>query len=115
MTAQYLREQYTQVVNKPDGIQALIKDLDKIEEPNAIQQGYRAALEAMLAPTEWMPLQKLVRIQKALSLFDKAVKADNQEPEVRLLRFAVSVRIPAFLGIKTHLDEDADTVARAGR
>lgn len=116
MTAHDLRQQYTEVINKPDRIKALIAEMDNIAEANAVQQAYRAALEAMLAPSEWMPLQKLVRVQKAMTLFDKAVKADDNDPEIRLLRFAVSQRIPAFLGIKTYLDDDADTIAaQAGK
>lgn len=74
---------------------------------------YGGAAEATMAKHVWNPYSKLKFVKSALERFDKAVKLDKKNPEIRFLRFTVEHYIPRYLDLSQHLEEDKRIVINA--
>ncbi|MEP7080774.1 MAG: hypothetical protein ABI784_08590 [Ginsengibacter sp.] len=76
------------------------------EKNNPVLSGYRAGATMMMAKYVFSPFTKISYFRKGRDMLQRAVNADDQNIELRFLRFAVQTNLPFFLGYKDHIDAD---------
>ncbi|SDL69184.1 hypothetical protein SAMN05421823_107264 [Catalinimonas alkaloidigena] len=113
MTLPELRQAYADATHDADAAHHLLTTLQALPQPlSAEQQAYLAATLALQARFVGNPLQKLQFANQSKKAFAEAVALDPQNPEVRLLRFAVQRAIPPFLNMSGDMEEDAHAIAQ---
>jgi len=73
-------------------------------------KAYKASSEAMFARAVWNPFTKLSQVMKYSDLMEVAVEEDEENAEIRFLRFAIEYNLPRFLGMSKHQDEDLEAI-----
>lgn len=68
--------------------------------------GYHASANMFMAMHTFNPFKKLSYFNKGKELLQKAIEADEQNVELRFLRFAAQTQAPSFLGYNDQIDED---------
>ena len=76
------------------------------ENNNALLAGYKASGTMMMAKYVFNPLSKLSFFSKGKKLMEKAIEKDNENIELRFLRFMVQTNAPSFLGYRSAIQED---------
>ena len=82
----------------------ILKPFDEKKDP--VFYGYRAGATMMMAKYVFSPFSKISYFRKGRDMLQRAVNADNQNMELRFLRFAVQTNLPFFLGYKDHIGAD---------
>lgn len=114
LTAQSIdevRSEFHAVVLNPDDSKNFYNFIKNIENPTSTVKAYQAVSEALLAQVVWNPFSKLKQVVKYDKLMAAAVEEDPENIEIRFLRLAIEYNLPSFLGMSTHLQEDADEIA----
>jgi tetratricopeptide (TPR) repeat protein len=106
MKPKELRDLYLKATQNSSQFDEVAQTFRKNESEEPLYTAYNATIEAMKAQYEWIPFAKLGRLTTAMQLFKKAIENDKENPEIRLLRFAVQSKIPAFLGLNLDMTED---------
>ena len=88
----------------------VLNEVRAIENPSAVIKAYEGAIEAMMARVVWNPITKLKHVRKSQKIFKEAVKMDEDNVEVRFIRFAVEYNIPHWLGFSKNLQTDKDFI-----
>lgn len=112
-TAQSLsevRSEFHSVVLSPDDSEEFHEFMTGIEQPSTTIQAYQAVSEALLAQVLWNPFKKLSQVVKYDKQMTAIVESDPHNVEIRFLRLAIEYNLPSFLGMSTHLEEDADKI-----
>lgn len=102
-----VRIMYHEAANNDDACKklvAILKPYDEKSDP--VLYGYRASATMMMAKYVFSPFSKISYFRKGRDMLQRAVKADDQNIELRFLRFAVQTNLPFFLGYKDHIDAD---------
>ena len=110
MTEKEARKKYFEAIGNERKIERLLKDLQNIENPSALLLAYRAACESMMAQFSWNPYTKLAQVNKSFDFFEKAIKDDAQNVEIRFLRFSVQHNVPDFLRKNREFEEDKNVL-----
>ncbi|MGB3618148.1 MAG: hypothetical protein WBA12_08515 [Catalinimonas sp.] len=112
MTLSELRQAYVAAVQAPAHAEALEQriEADGPADHPAVAQGYLASTQALRARHVQNPLQKLNHLQRAQRTFEQAVRAAPDNPEIRLLRFAVQRATPPFLNMSGDMADDVRVV-----
>ncbi len=105
-----IRQKYFKAIGNERKIERLLKELQDIKKPSALLLAYRAACESMMAQFSWNPYTKLAQVNKSFDLFEKAIKEDSQNVEIRFLRFSVQHNVPDFLRKNREFEEDKDVL-----
>ncbi|MCC9136302.1 hypothetical protein ACFSKU_01595 [Pontibacter silvestris] len=109
-TSQYkiaeLRGLYLKATQDEEAGKEFHKFMDKYNGNHPVILAYKAASEASMAKYVWNPYSKLKHLKTSASIFEKAVKLDKDEPEIRFLRFTVEHYVPRYLKLSEHLNED---------
>ena len=105
-----IRTEFHAVVLNPDQSRSFHNFLKKVDKPNATVKAYRAVSEATLAQVLWNPFSKLSQVRKYDKQMAVAVDEDPDNIEIRFLRLAIEYRLPSFLGMSTHLEEDVNKI-----
>lgn len=71
---------------------------------------YYGASLTLEAKHSYNPISKINRLKEGLNFLDKSVKSDNNNLEIRFLRFSVLHHLPDILGYGKEKREDADTI-----
>ncbi|MFD2245671.1 tetratricopeptide repeat protein [Pontibacter ruber] len=101
-----LRGQYLEASKSSEAAKEFNEMMGEYKDRHPVVLAYKAASEATMAKHVWNPYFKLKHLQKAAELFEEAVKLDNQNPEIRFLRFTVEHYIPRYLNMSGHIQED---------
>jgi hypothetical protein len=64
----------------------------------AVITAYRAAIQSVKSKHAFWPVTKLEYFNESMELFEKAVKSDPNNLEIRFLRFTILHYVPSFLG-----------------
>src|SRR5690606_37027318 len=72
--------------------------------------GFKAASEGVMAKYAWGPYAKLKHLRNSASMFENALKPDQNNPEVRFLRLAIEHYIPRYLRMSQNIEEDKKIV-----
>ncbi len=103
---------------KLDSIRTLYKTAGDVEESNekllAITQtqetptiiGYYACATALNAQYVFSPFNKLEYFQKGTHKLDSTIQQNQNNVELRFIRFCIQSQAPFFLGYNTKLEED---------
>lgn len=75
-----------------------------------IQQGYYGVIEAMLAEHVFNPATKIAYFNAGKNKLEEAIKKEDNNVELRYLRFAMQSNIPFFLGYKSDLEKDKNFI-----
>lgn len=110
MTEKEARKKYFEAIGNERKIEKLLKQLRDIENSSALLLAYRAACESMMAQFSWNPYTKLAQVNKSFDFFEKAIKEDSQNVEIRFLRFSVQHNVPDFLRKNREFEEDKDVL-----
>ena len=78
--------------------------IDTNSEPVLI--GYKGVNEMLQAKYSWNPISKWNRFNKGRTLLQLAVKRDNTNLEIRLLRYSIQSNIPSFLNYHAQIVTD---------
>ncbi len=105
MEAAQIRARYAAAAQDARQAAALYADLTTAKL-SPLVGAYRGATSALLARYDANPFQKLQLLQRATREFAEAVRAEADNPEIRLLRFAVQQATPRFLGLSGDLRAD---------
>ena len=80
--------------------------MSNYEDGNPVVLAYKAVSEAIMAKHVWNPYFKMKHLQKSSEIFEKAVKLDAANPEIRFLRFTVEHYVPRYLNMSKNLQDD---------
>ncbi|WP_338759272.1 hypothetical protein WAF17_11415 [Bernardetia sp. ABR2-2B] len=105
-----IRKKYFEAIGNERKIEKLLKHLRDIKNTSALLMAYRAACESMMAQFSWNPYTKLAQVNKSFDFFEKAVKEEPQNVEIRFLRFSVQHNVPDFLRKNREFEEDKDVL-----
>ncbi|WP_411273442.1 hypothetical protein [Daejeonella sp.] len=91
--------------------EAICKDLINQLEPynerkNPLLFGYRAGATMLMAKHSLNPFSKLSYFKKGKNMLEKAILAENNNVELRFLRYTIQTNIPSFLGYSSQLEKD---------
>jgi hypothetical protein len=76
------------------------------ERNNPLLLGYKASGTMMMAKHVFNPFTKLSYFKKGKSMLEKAIEVDEENVELRFLRFSAQTNIPSFLGYKEDIQKD---------
>jgi hypothetical protein len=82
---------------------------------DAVLISYKAAAHAIKAKFASNPLKKLKYIKASARIFDEATQRNNQDLEIRFVRFAVETQTPAKIKLSKHVEEDKNILLQAIR
>lgn len=105
-----LRQEYMAASKDEAAAREFYDKMDKYTGKDAIVLGYKAAAEAVMAKYVWNPYYKMKHLNTAQDIFKDAVALDDDNPEIRFLRFVVESHVPGYLNKSEHLQEDKNLI-----
>ena len=102
-----IRSAFHLVVLNPDDSKDFHQLVNNVKNPSYTIEAYQAVSEALLAQVVWNPISKLKQVVKYNKMMERIVDEDPTNIEIRFLRLAIEYNLPSFLGMSTHLEEDA--------
>ncbi|MDQ3193258.1 MAG: hypothetical protein M3Q58_16870 [Bacteroidota bacterium] len=85
----------------------LLSLLEKYNENNnPLLAGYKACATMMMANYVFNPYTKLKNFSNGKDLLEKSIKIDNNNIELRFLRFSVQTNAPSFLNYNNSIQQD---------
>ncbi len=100
------RELYQKAEKEQRYAEELLELSGNQKEVAPVFQGYHGAAHMMMAKHVGNPFSKLSYFKKGKRILEEAIEADNQNIELRFLRFSVQSEAPGFLGYKDAVEED---------
>jgi len=88
----------------------LLEKLQLIRNPNALELGYKAATEAIMAKPGWNIFRKMAYLRRSRESFNQAVRIDSRDLEIRFLRLSVEHHIPRYLGFSANMASDKQLI-----
>ena len=86
---------------------ALIMQLEPYNERNnPLLLGYRAGATMIMAKHSLNPFSKLSYFKKGKAMLERAIQAENNNVELRFLRYTIQTNVPSFLGYSSELVKD---------
>lgn len=113
MEINHLRQQILKALVLPEANKQLNQELEDADAGNAedpLARAYFGFAKALMARDEGMLINKMKHLKSSSALFESAVESAPESPEIRVLRFSVEKKLPGFLGMSRHLEEDKDVV-----
>lgn len=107
-----IRRMYSQASKNSRLANQLYQILSELSTADPLLTAYKAAALALKAKNAWDVFSKMFYINEASQLFAQAVKAADENIEIRFLRFSVQSNIPAFLGLSGQLEEDKNMMLK---
>ncbi len=109
---QEARSSFHQAVLNPESSRDFHKTMESSLHNSATLMAYQAVSEALIAQVVWNPFSKLSQVMKYDKIMQDAVMQDDENIEIRFLRLAIEVNLPAFLGMSEHVKEDRDMIVQ---
>ena len=102
-----LRKEFNLAIEDEKQANNLFEKLKQLKPANnTIQYAYLGATEALLAKHCLNPFSKLSYVNSALDKLNKAINLNQNNIEIRYMRFSVEANMPAYLGYSKHITED---------
>lgn len=76
------------------------------ENNNPLYAGYKASAIMMMANHVFNPFSKMAYFKKGKRILESAIKADEENVELRFLRFNAQTHMPSFLGYDRSIGTD---------
>lgn len=91
----------------------LINLLDPVNEKiSPLLFGYRGCATMLMAKHSVNPFSKLSYFRKGKVILEKAIKADQNNVELRFLRYTIQTNVPSFLNYNDNLEQDRTFLTR---
>jgi len=100
-----IRTLYLKAKNDETSCRRII-DIGMPTESQEVVKGYKACATIIMAEHTFNPSKKLSYFNKGKAELDKLVQSNNNNPELRFLRFTIQSNAPSFLGYNKAIDED---------
>lgn len=91
---------------------SLYERLDALKNKSAILTAYTGALQALKAKHAWNPYSKVANVNRSVKTLGQAVNMDQDNLEIRFIRFSIEYNTPAFLGFGKNLEEDRKEILK---
>jgi len=102
-----VRSLYEKAVTDESACNKLIEMLSPYNENNnPLYAGYQASAIMMMAKHVFNPFSKMSYFKRGKSILETAIKADENNIELRFLRFNAQTHIPSFLGYDDSIQID---------
>jgi len=105
-TTKELRKAFHESVLRSDKLPYFLNSVNALKNPSPIEKAYIGASEALRARESWNPIDKLVYIHNYRKYLEEAVKSDQENLEIRFLRFSIEYNMPELIRSKKTIDED---------
>src|SRR5690554_183061 len=105
-----IRSLYQQAAVEKTACEQLIASLDMDVETNPLLFGYKGSATMMMAQHVANPFSKLSHFHKGKNMLEEAINADQENMELRFLRFAAQTNAPAMLGYRGEIEEDKKVI-----
>ena len=104
-----VRNLYHQAAGNENCCQKLI-DISTGFNTNPVLLGYEASGTMLMAKHVFNPFTKMSYFKKGKEMLEKAIATDNNNIELRFLRFAAQTNMPSFLGYSNHIESDKNYI-----
>ena len=102
-----VRNLYVLAAEQEKSCEELIKHLEPYNENNhPLYAGYKAAATMLMAKYVFSPFSKLNNFKKGKSLLEKSISKDDQNVELRFIRYSIQLHAPSFLNYKDAIKDD---------
>lgn len=86
---------------------SLIKQLEPYNENNnPLFLGYRGGATMIMAKHSFNPFSKMSYFKKGKIILERAILADQNNVELRFLRYTIQTNVPSFLGYNSQIGKD---------
>jgi hypothetical protein len=76
------------------------------EDNNVLLMGYKACATMLMAKHVFNPFSKLSYFKKGREMLERAIQFDNDNIELRFLRYTIQTNVPSFLNYNQFKDID---------
>ncbi len=102
-----IRQLYQSAAVNEDACDKLIHMLDKTtSENNLLFSGYKACATMLRAKYVFNPFTKWSHFYNGKNMLEKTILTDENNIELRYLRFTIQTNVPSFLGYKNEIEAD---------
>jgi len=101
-----LRQQLIRAINNSNTTDSMYNSLIAMPVKSPVIIGYIGTLQALKAKHSWNPYSKVKQVTNAEKTFEKAIKADPHNLELRYLRYSVEHNLPKILGQSKNMAAD---------
>lgn len=101
-----VRSMFQQAASDEVACKKMILILSPHNENNPLMLGYKGSGTMMMARHVFNPFSKLSYFKKGKQMLESAIDLDEQNFELRFLRFAAQTNMPAFLGYNNNIEHD---------
>lgn len=101
-----VRSMFQKAASDEVACKKMILVLSTHKENNPLMLGYKGSGTMMMAKHVFNPFSKLFYFKKGKQMLESAIENDEQNFELRFLRFAAQTNIPPFLGYHTDIEHD---------
>ena len=101
-----LRQQLIRAINNSSTTDSMYNSLTAMPIKSPVIVGYIGTLQALKAKHTWNPYSKMKQVANAEKTFEKAIKADPHNLELRYLRYSVEYNLPKILGQSKNMGAD---------
>lgn len=105
-----LRTQFLEASKDSKAGRAFHELMNDYEDSHPVVLAYKAVSEAIMAKHVWNPYLKMKHLQRSSDIFEQAVNLDQENPEIRFLRFTVEHYVPRYLNMSRNLEEDKSQI-----
>lgn len=105
---QHIRKRFYESVESASVAKLFLEDLKAISnEPNQVLiDGYMAATCMVMAKHAFNPYNKFKYFVDGKKLLETTIKNNSFNTELRLIRFAIQINVPSFLGYNKEIHTD---------
>jgi len=97
-----------------DSCKKLMSVLNQYNETsNSTLAAYKACATMMMANHVFNPISKLSSFNQGKKLLEKCVADDDENTEIRYLRFTIQSNVPSFLGYNNSISNDKEFLLNA--
>ena len=108
-----LKKQFFNSLNSSENTDKLYNILLKENtDKKPILKAYLGGVLALKAKHNSNPYYKLLYLKQGMKLMDDAIKIDENNVEIRFLRFSIGIKTPTMLGFSTHVVEDKNVIVK---
>jgi len=84
----------------------LLTSLEEVKDKTALITAFQASANGILCLHVSNPVKRIKIAKEAVRLANSAVEEDNNNLEIRFIRFAIESQIPKVLGMSSHVKTD---------
>lgn len=103
---------YSKAADDKSACNKIIKELEENKNPSALLMAYLGGYKTIWANHVLSPIAKLKTFKEGKKLIDEAVERESNNIEIRFIRLSVQKNAPAFLGYKSHVEEDEEFIRK---